>query len=307
MEEMNSTSWHSYPKSFAIGHRLIADIFKEPVIVEEKVDGSQFSFGLFDGELKARTKGATLNLLAPEKMFARAVEVIQRLAPNLRNGWTYRGEYLAKPKHNTLVYSRVPNENIIGFDINTGHEHYLSYEEKAAEFARIGLETVPKIFEGVVEDYTMFREMLETISVLGGQKIEGVVVKNYARFTPDGKAMLGKFVSEDFKEIHNGNWKETNPSGKDFVQRLVEQYTTPARWNKAIHRLRDEGKLEGSPRDIGLIIKEVPDDILSECADELKDKLFEHIWPQIRRGVTHGLPQYYKEQIAKASFESERN
>lgn len=43
-------SWHSYPSIFAIGHRALAELLLDPVIVEEKVDGSQFSFGLFDHE-----------------------------------------------------------------------------------------------------------------------------------------------------------------------------------------------------------------------------------------------------------------
>ena len=45
------------------------DLFKELVIVEEKIDGSQISFGKIDGELYARSKGATLNLAAPDKYF----------------------------------------------------------------------------------------------------------------------------------------------------------------------------------------------------------------------------------------------
>lgn len=41
-----SDSWTSYPKIFAIGHRCIANMFLDPVIVEEKLDGwiSQASY-----------------------------------------------------------------------------------------------------------------------------------------------------------------------------------------------------------------------------------------------------------------------
>ena len=111
-----SDSWHSYPSIFALGHRALADLLLDPVIVEEKVDGSQFSFGLFERVavcdephetvLLCRSKGAQLNLVAPEKMFIRAVDVVKELP--LHTGWTYRAEYLAKPKHNALAYDRVP-------------------------------------------------------------------------------------------------------------------------------------------------------------------------------------------------------
>ncbi len=72
--------------------------------MEEKVDGSQFSFGIFNGEIKCRSKGAQLVIDAPEKMFIPAVNVVRELAPLLKDGWTYRGEFLGRPKHNTLCY-----------------------------------------------------------------------------------------------------------------------------------------------------------------------------------------------------------
>ena len=37
----------SYPKIYSLGHAAILDLLDGRVIVEEKVDGSQFSFGLF--------------------------------------------------------------------------------------------------------------------------------------------------------------------------------------------------------------------------------------------------------------------
>lgn len=41
-------SWTSYPKIWNVGHAAVATMFDHPVLVEEKVDGSQFSFGRFD-------------------------------------------------------------------------------------------------------------------------------------------------------------------------------------------------------------------------------------------------------------------
>lgn len=301
-----STSWHSYPKIYALGHRYIHEILQGEVTVEEKVDGSQFSFALIDGEVKCRSKGAVLNTLAPEKMFIQAVEAVSAVKDNLTPGWTYRAEYLARPKHNSLAYERRPENYLIGFDINTGHEEYLSYVNKRIEFERLGFETVPILLSGVIEDYSHFRALLDTMSCLGGQKVEGVVIKNYSKFLPDGKVMMGKFVSEAFKEIHAGDWRERNPGRADFLDGLVNQYATPARWNKAIFRLRDAGELEGSPRDIGKLIKDIPNDVKAECEVEIRDKLFEHFWDQIRRQITSGFPQYYKEMLAKEAFEPEK-
>lgn len=301
-------SWHSYPSSFAIGHRALAELFLDPVLIEEKVDGSQFSFGVFfdehgDQVIRCRSKGAQLNIIAPEKMFQRAIDVVLSLRDELTPGWTYRAEYLQKPKHNVLAYERYPDKHLIVFDINTGHEAYLDYAGKAEEAQRLGLEVVPKVFEGVMENIEMFRAMLDAESILGGQKIEGVVCKNYYRFGPDKKILIGKFVSEAFKEIHASEWKKDNPSTADVVTSIIESLRTPARWNKAIQHLREAGQIEDSPRDIGLLIKEAQQDILKECEQEIAERLVAYAKPQIMRGVVRGLPEWYKDELLKRQFE----
>lgn len=320
------SSWHTYPSIYNLGHRAVRDLFTAPVNVEEKVDGSQFSFGIFTSEvecggndiesdvayisteyeLKIRSKGAIMLIDVPEKMFNKAAETVKSIAHLLQPNWTYRAEYLQKPKHNALAYDRVPEKNIIIFDICTDEETYLPYEAKAIEAKRLGLECVPLLgtFEGnCFED---LRNIIDsTTSILGGQKIEGVVCKqvNVQMFGPDKKALIGKFVSEAFKEVHAATWKEDNPSTKDILLVLGDSYGTATRWNKAIQHLREAGKLTDSPKDIGLLVKEIPEDILKECEDEIKDKLFAYAWPQIRRMVIRGFPEFYKEQLLHRQFE----
>jgi RNA ligase len=300
------TSWHSYPSIFALGHRALAELLLDDVIVEEKIDGSQFSFGRFsdypidDGYL-CRSKGAQLNITAPEKMFQKAVDYVTGL--DLRDGWTYRAEYLQRPKHNALAYNRAPANNLIIFDINPSEEEYLSWAAKAEESARIGLETVPRYFNGRLTAIECLREMLSRESVLGGQKIEGVVIKNYHRFGPDKKVLMGKFVSEDYKEVHAKEWKAANPTKGDVMERLVEKYRTPARWQKALIHLREQGKIEDSPRDIGMLMKEVWPDVDKECQEDIKDALYAWATQHLRRGVTRGLPDWYKELLMKKQFE----
>jgi len=318
------TSWHSYPSIFALGHRAVRDILTKPVTVEEKIDGSQFSFGVFEisetkdadgrvvGEqteptpvLKCRSKSAQLNIDAPEKMFATAVEYVKSVRHLLVPGWTYRGEYLAKPKHNTLVYDRIPQNNIIIFDINPAEEDYLPHGDKVIYAARIGLETVPLLFEGNLNEVQQVRDMLDRVSCLGGQKIEGVVVKNYELFGDDKKAMFGKFVSEAFKEVHNKEWKASHPTKTDIVQKIIETLKTPARWNKAMQHLREAGRLTDDPRDIGLLFKEVPADLLKEETEWIKQQLFDWAWPHIARGVTVGIPEFYKAKLLEQQFTKE--
>jgi hypothetical protein len=295
-----NTSWHSYPSIYALGHRFIKDLFLDDVLIEEKIDGSQFSMGRFGGELKVRSKGAVINADYPEKMFSEAVEVAKSL--DLRDGWTYRAEYLKKPKHNTLAYDRIPEKYLILFDINSAEETYLTYNEKKVEAKRVGLEVVPILFFGKVEEPSVLLSLLETPSILGGQKIEGMVIKNYSRFGIDKKVLMGKYVSEAFKEVHSKEWKKSNLSNGNIIQKIVMSYKTAARWQKAVQHLKEAGLLEGSPRDIGNLIKEVQLDVAKECEDEIKEMLYKHAKQHILRGISAGLPEWYKEQLMKEQF-----
>jgi hypothetical protein len=298
----------SYPSIFNVGHKAIADLFTVPVIVEEKVDGSQFSFREEeDGTLSCRSKGADLIMDAPEKMFVAAVATVKHLAELnvLHRTWTYRAEYLAKPHHNTLVYDRTPRDCLIVFDVNYAPEAYLSPEAKAAEAERIGLECVPVLYRGMITTAEQFRALMDTDSVLGGTKIEGVVIKpeSYNLYGQDKKCLMGKFVSEAFKEVHGHEWRDKNPTSGDIIQRLISKYGTEARWQKAVQHLREAGQLEQSPRDIGALLKEVVADVAKECTDAIKDDLYKWAWDHIRRGLTAGMPEWYKEQLVKLQFE----
>lgn len=298
----------SYPSIYNLGHAAITDLFKGPVIIEEKVDGSQFSFTKLasTGELVCRSKGATINMLAPEGMFIKAVEQVQEMAPLLTPGLVYRGEYLRSPKHNVLAYERNPTGHIIIYDIERGEQCFCPAAEKVAEAKMLGLECVPVLFEGLLLDVALLRELLETQSVLGGQKIEGVVIKpaNYDLYGRDKKVLMGKFVSEAFKEIHNADWKKDHAtkSNGEIIQLLAAIYATPARWAKALIHLKEAGKIENSPKDIGALIAEVPPDVEKECAPEIKEQLWAWAWPQLRRAITRGLPMWYKEELMKLQF-----
>lgn len=305
MSEAETARVHSYPSIYNFGHKALDEIFSEWVVVEEKVDGSQFSFGVLNGELVCRSKGQQIDPDGVDGMFEPAVETAIRLAPDLIPDAIYRGEFLSKPKHNSLTYSRTPEQNVILFDVEIGLQDFLQPSQKAAEAARLGLECVPVLMQGIVrreEAIETLRELLHRESVLGGAKIEGVVVKNYSRFGPDKKALMAKFVSEQFKEVHSREWKKSNPSMGDVIAEIGMSLCTEARWEKAVQHLRESGAAIGCVQDISAIIKEVPTDILRECEGEIKDRLMAYAWPHIRRAVTRGFPEWYKAKLIEAQL-----
>ncbi len=110
---------------------------------------------------------------------------------------------------------------------------------------------------------------------------------------------MGKWVREEFKEIHQGAWKAANLSKNDLVQAMVQVYRNENRWQKAAQHLRDAGLLQDAPQDIGKLIQEFQKDLLEECAAEIKEKLFEYGFPKIARGASSGIAEWWKSELAK--------
>lgn len=299
----------SYPKLLAVGHAAIRSLFDPPgndfLHVQEKVDGSQFSFGIYtqsDGtkRVECRSKGQQINVSNPPNLFAGAVQTAIDLQDKLIPDYTYRGEALCGPRHNTLHYARAPRGNVILFDIEVAPQVYLVPDRLAEEGARLQLDIVPTFWYGKLtakECSERKQEWFARDSILGGAKVEGFVVKNYQQFTPDGKVMMGKYVSEDFKEAHklNPDWKPKN----EFLEELANNYRTPARWAKAVQHLRDAGQLEGTMRDMPKLITELKRDLEDECKEIIKAQMWSHFNGKLKSRVCQGIAEFYKAHLAE--------
>ena len=90
-----------------------------------------------------------------------------------------------------------------------------------------------------------------------------------------------------------------------MVECLISELTTPARFDKAVQHLQERGELEGSPRDIGKIIIEFKKDLEEECRNYISDKLVAWALPNILRGTSGGIPQWYKEKLMEKQFKGE--
>jgi len=296
----------AFPKIFAIGERYIQDIFKGPVEITEKVDGSQFVFGKVGGVTYCRSKGKMIEFDAPEKMFIQAVEFVLSMVDILSDDTIYFSEYLGKPKHNVLCYDRVPKNNLALFGIANTDMSFVSKHEDLKELAEwLGIDVVPLLFSGVISKPDDIFVLIEREGFLGGPNVEGVVVKNYGQeYWIGGKLMplmCGKYVSEKFKEKHQKDWKKEN-TGKGKWQVFCEGYRAEARWQKAVQHLRDNGDIEGSPRDIGKLIKEIQRDIIEEENENIRDFLWKQFGGDILRKSIAGFPEWYKEQLVNESF-----
>lgn len=291
---------YSYSSPLNMGHRLLKDYFDGKVIVQEKIDGSQFSFGLIDDTLWCRSKNMMIDPHQPEKMFVKACETVIHLQEEygLTPGWIYRGEFLGKEKHNALTYERVPEQYIILYDIDQGGRDYVSTATLRQESWRLYLEFAPIL--GVLDSQTPTLEELQKYlkrpSILGG-RVEGVVLKNYSRYDDHGNLLMAKYVSSEFKESHRA--KEFKATKKGTIQQIIEDLRTEARWNKAIYHLRDDGKLEFELKDIPVVIREVIADTFKDHTEDIKERLFKSAHKDIRTGIVKGLAEYYKDWLVE--------
>jgi len=294
----------SYPKIFAVGTKYIQDIFSGPVEVTEKVDGSQFSFGDIGGELSMRSKGAQLFADNPEKMFAKGIEYVLSIQTMLPPDTIFYTEYLNKPKHNTLSYARVPLNNMMLFGVMSADQHFDCDLVKNAEM--LGIEPVPVLRRGEIANASELTSLLDAESILGNAKIEGVVVKNYAKPFILGGAVLplmaGKYVSESFKEVHRERWGVEEKS-KSRLDIFFDSFRTEARWEKAVQHLRDAGVLEGSPKDIGALFKEIHTDIEAEEIEEAKAFLWKEFSGELKRRASAGVAEWYKKRLLGSAFQ----
>jgi hypothetical protein len=297
---MNETK--SFPKIYHIGSPDIERLFIGSVEVTEKLDGSQFGFGRHeDGTLWMRSKGQEIYVGSVPKMFALAVATIQAIETRIPKGMTFYGEYLEKPHHNTMVYDRVPKHNIALFGADAGGGWVSDHRDLVFLANNFDIDVVPLLFSGEIKNKEKLDELLNMESVLGKEKIEGIVVKNYNERSKNfySSECFGKLVREGFKE-RNG---ATQIAQKPTIEKFVEQFKTEARWKKAVQHLKDSDLLTLSPKDIGPLLKEIQTDLDIEEAGFIKEELYKMFKRQILSSATHGFPEWYKNSLAEKAFE----
>jgi len=303
-----------YPKVLTLGATYTENALVGEVILQEKVDGSQLRFG-WDDEEKFRvfSKNQEIHKEAAGMFEAGVKSVMNK--DGLYKNTTLFGEYLQKPKHNTLKYEKTPTNHIVIFDglDDTG---WMTRDTLQGWAEYFNVDLIPEFYVGEIKNYrigagekfdrtkgwnaTDFLKRIngQTMSYLGGELIEGTVIKNYNQTIEVYgvlRPVFAKYVREEFKERHQKN-PEFRPK-KQTIQDYLTSFRSESRWLKAVQHLRDEGKLENEPRDIGTLIKLVQQDIDEEETENIKNYLYGQYIKDIKYIATSGLPEWYKEKL----------
>lgn len=288
-----------------LGHPDAMDLLADPVVVEEKVDGSQFAAMLTEKGVIFRSKNREVFPAYGDKNFTYAMNSFWLAAEHegLRAGMVYYGEVLARPRHNVLKYSRVPKGNFVIFDIvdySSAVKRYLTPKQKAEEAARIGFECVPCYSEGLdIRSMSDLAILMDQESFLGGTLIEGLVFKNYQRYDRWGKPLMGKLVREEFKQERRTGGSNPHLSPVDTVMATIPIESV---WQHAVQHLADDGVLTNTPADIGPLLTEIQDDFLREYQEDVARKLTAEFWPQVKRTAQRGFAEWYKKRLVERQF-----
>lgn len=285
--------FNSYGKVHHINHRAALGYDAGPlVVIQEKLDGSQFSFGVALGVLVCRSRNTVLDLDgAADHLFRPAIETAKRLHAQdlLPEGRVYRAEAMKARKHNLLAYDRAPDCGLVLFDVDG-----MGPDEASAEASRLGLEFAQILFRGTPAEAVerlATRSFLASESMLGGATIEGVVIKSYGIL---GLINRAKIVGDAFREVRASRGGKTKgATGKDPILALGARYATAARYAKARQHLAERGELRGDPSDIGRIVREVKADVAEECHEEIAAELWGILNRKILGEAARGVAEWF--------------
>lgn len=293
----------SYGKVLGWGKPMTGEVLNGFVQVQEKVDGSQFRFmrDAYDG-LHFASHHCDL-FPGAAGMFQKAVDYVSAMpAEAFETGIVYCCEYLGKPKQNTLSYGRAPTNNLVLFDAyDTLRQRFISRVYLMHYADRLGIDLIPLLCASDEAGEDFVRSWLDTESYLGGEKVEGVVVKNYDQHVVIGGQVMPlfvKLVNNAFRERNDKAWNAD--SGKSKVATLVDSYCTAARWEKAVQHMSERGDLTGTVKDIGPLLGEIAHDLTDEETEDAKERLWRIYKGDIVRAAQRGFPDWYKAHLAMA-------
>jgi hypothetical protein len=288
----------SYTKILVLGAQGTERALMGDVIVQEKVDGSQFRWGVdADGRARFGSHHNELFVENPDKTFAPAVTHIVSIPHRIPSGWWFYAEYLKQPKQNTLAYGRIPRNHLALFDVWMGDDGWANRQALIELADAFEIDVVPELHRGPITAEGL-KALLVTPSFLGNEIIEGVVIKNYHELVALGGRtypLFTKLVREQFSERHKREWKQN--SGKSKLDNYLESFQSEARWRKAVQHLAEKGELENGPRDIGKIMRAIAEDIRDEERENIMAELYDMHIGDICRSAQRGAAEWYKAQL----------
>lgn len=275
---MEQKKYHSIVR---LGHKSTVGVLNEgdEIIVQEKVDGSNASFMVHEGQLLCFSRNKQLDPSNTLSGFYNWVH--ENIDPEkLLDGVIYFGEWTATHK---ILYPDHTKKFFL-FDVyNTHLEEYVNFSMVVDEAMRLGLNLIPVFYRGQYQGYdhlTSFVGMTQLGGILKGKRPdtgevieketgEGIVAKNVKYRDRQGKQLFVKLVVDEFREVQKQR-APRDPNKVSETRQLVMDCLTEARIEKQLFKLVDEGLLEPDYgiEDMGKIIKLMGHSLAQDVIDE---------------------------------------
>lgn len=270
------------------------------ISVTEKIDGANASFCLSDDgtELLAMSRKQVLDFKNTLRGFWNYVQTLDKHILDEHPNWICFGEMLVTHK---IKYPEDKLNKFYLFDIwDKETEHYLP-QTVVQEFAKEkGLLTVPIFYEG---EYTSMKDLMKYVGTtkMGGERGEGIVVKNQSRLTTedDKHPAYVKIVDESFKEANRVKIVDPEKmAARELSMKLTERVVTQARVEKNLLKLVDEGLIpeDFDLENMGSIMKILPKRIFEDCMKE-EPEMVNEVGELFGKNCSSLTSKYVKEYI----------
>ena len=293
------SEFKEYTDIVRLGHKTTVGVLNvgDYITITEKIDGANASFILNeDGEVDSFSR----NTKVTEENTLRGYYgwIKENIKPDLLNPkYRYFGEWLVSHK---VQYKPEFYQNFYLFNIYDEEiQEYLSDVIMRSEAARLGIKTVPLIYEG---EYISFEHLMQFVgkSDIAINFGEGIVVKNVSYRDKYGHQIFVKLVHADFAEIQKQKTPKDPNRPLTIEQEFVNMCITKARVDKILHKLVDEDIIEDDfgIEDMGVILKNLGGRIYEDILKEESDSLPENYEIQVlRKAIGSKLPSIVKEII----------
>lgn len=208
-----------------------------------KIDGTNASIWLDDGELQAGSRKRHLNVDNDNSGFCKWAKEQPNLLAYLQENPTHRlfGEWLIQ--HSLKTYREDAWRHFYVFDValdkeesEIAHEedsqHYIPYDAYKPLLEKHGIDFISPLAIIKRPSYEQLIKQLEKNMFLiedGKGTGEGIVIKNYDFFNRYGRQIWAKIVTSEFKEKHNKTMGAPKVEGKKILEEeIAKKYVTTA-------------------------------------------------------------------------------
>ena len=280
-------------------------IESDHVIIQEKINGSQFTIFKKDGELHFYNRNKEVGPKGDP--YVNAYLSLQKRKDFFEDGFFYHGEAMKTTTTNNAAYKRMPRYYWIVYEIQRADGSLLTPDEMTVALQNTGIEMTQVLYDSHKNKSVPVQEVIDQLmaqiesgileSCLGGIP-EGIVIKvlNSVR---DGKISNYRFkqVRPIFAEMSQDRRNKIEQvSDADFIREIGEIYNTDGRREKARQHMKEKNtyNYKNVNANIGTMVHELDDDLLKEAEEDIKNMLFIRFFPEISKVARGDVPTFLR-------------